>query len=116
MKMIVERIMGWESLYVLQNSANFIEWTTQIGVVPDLFLLDIQMEPYDGFELLSMLRGNPRFGASKVIAVTASVMSEQVARLKQSGFDGAIAKPLSIDVFPGLLEKVLTGESVWHIA
>jgi len=115
MKAIVERIMKLRTLYVLQNRADFVEQVKQLGVTPDIFLFDIQMQPYDGFELLSMLRGDPEFNRSKVVALTASVMSEEVARLKRRGFDGAIAKPLNIEAFPDLIAKIMDGESVWYI-
>jgi CheY-like chemotaxis protein len=115
MKAIVERIMKLQTLHVLQNSADFIQQVKQIGVMPDIFLFDIQMQPYDGFELLTMLRNDPEFSGSKVVALTASVMSEEVARLKKSGFDGAIAKPLNIEAFPDLIARIVNGESVWYI-
>jgi two-component system sensor histidine kinase TorS len=115
MKAIVERVMKLQTLHVLRNSADFMHQVKQLGVRPDIFLFDIQMDPYDGFDLLSMLRNDPQFGSSKVVALTASVMSEEVARLKQSGFDGAIAKPLNIEVFPDLIAKIVNGEHVWYI-
>lgn len=115
MKMVVERVMGLQTLHVLQSSADFVQQVTGLGVVPDIFLLDIQMKPYDGFELLSMLRSDPQFTDSKVIALTASVTNEEVSLLKSGGFDGAIAKPLNIDVFPGLVARIVNGESVWFI-
>lgn len=115
MKMVVERVMGLPTLYVLQSQADFVQQVKELGVVPDIFLLDIQMEPYDGVELLSMLRGDPQFEKSKVIALTASVTNEEVSLLKNGGFDGAIAKPLNIDAFPDLIAKIINGESVWYI-
>jgi len=115
MKAIVERIMKLQTLYVLQNRADFVEQVKQIGMMPDIFLFDIQMKPYDGFDLLAMLRDDPEFNKSKVVALTASVMSEEVARLKRRGFDGAIAKPLNIEAFPDLIAKIINGESVWYI-
>jgi CheY-like chemotaxis protein len=115
MKMVVERVMGLPSLYVLQNRADFVQQVKGLGVVPDIFLLDIQMKPYDGVELLTMLREDPQFNKSKVIALTASVTNEEVSLLKSGGFDGAIAKPLNIDAFPDLIARVLNGESVWYI-
>lgn len=115
MKMIVERIMKLQTLHVLQNGANFMEQVRQLCAKPDIFLFDIQMKPYDGFELLSMLRNDPEFSGSKVVALTASVMSEEVASLKQHGFDGAIAKPLNIEAFPDLIARIMDGESIWYI-
>ena len=115
MKAIVERVMKLQTLHVLQNRADFMEQVKQIGVMPDIFLFDIQMKPYDGFDLLAMLRDDPEFKMSKVVALTASVMSEEVARLKRRGFDGAIAKPLNIEAFPDLITRIINGESVWYI-
>jgi two-component system sensor histidine kinase TorS len=115
MKAIVERVMKLQTLHVLQNRADFMQQVKQLDVTPDIFLFDIQMNPYDGFDLLSMIRNDPQFNSSKVVALTASVMSEEVARLKESGFDGAIAKPLNIEVFPDLIAKIIKGESVWYI-
>ena len=115
MKMVVERVMGLPTLHVLKSRADFVQQVKGLGVVPDVFLLDIQMKPYDGVELLSMLRGDPQFNQSKVIALTASVTNEEVSLLKSSSFDGAIAKPLNIEAFPGLIAKIMNGERVWYI-
>ena len=61
--------------------------------VPDVIFLDIHMKPHDGFEMLTRLRQHPIFAASTIIAVTASVMNEEVDRLREAGFNGAIGKP-----------------------
>jgi two-component system cell cycle response regulator DivK len=115
MKAIVERVLKLPALHVLQSSADFVQQVDQLGVTPDLFLFDIQMDPYDGFDLLAMIRESPQYSDSKVVALTASVMSGEVARLKESGFDGAIAKPLDIEVFPGLIARIMGGEQAWYI-
>ena len=116
MKMIVERVMNLETIHILRSSANFLQQVKMLSATPDLILMDIQMRPHNGFELLSMLRNDAQFHRSKVVALTASVMNEQVMRLKNSGFDGAIAKPLNIHEFPNLIARIMRGESVWHIA
>ena len=116
MKMVVERVMKLPTLYILQSGADFAEQVKGLGVVPDVFMLDIQMKPYDGVELLSMLRKDSQIKNSKVIALTASVTNEEVSLLKSGGFDGAIAKPLNIEVFPDLIARIINGEQVWYIA
>jgi len=115
MKMVVERVMKLPTLYVLQSRADFVQQVKGLGVVPDVFLLDIQMKPYDGVELLSMLRKDPQFKCSKVIALTASVTNEEVSLLKSGCFDGAIAKPLNIEVLPDLIARIINGEQIWYI-
>lgn len=116
MKMVVNRVMKLPTLYILQSNADFVQQVKDLGVIPDLFMLDIQIKPYNGFELLSMLRSDPLFSKSKVIALTASVTNEEVSLLTSGGFDGAIAKPLNIEVFPDLIARIIKGEQVWHIA
>ena len=116
MKMVVERVMGLPKLHVLQSRADFVQQVKDLGVVPDVILLDIHMKPYGGIELLSMLRGDPQFKCSKVVALTASVTNEEVSLLKDSGFDGAIAKPLNIDAFPNLIARITNGEQIWYVA
>ena len=116
MKMVVERVMKLPTLHVLQSGADFVQQVKGLGVVPDVFMLDIQMKPFDGVELLGMLRKDPQFQCSKVIALTASVTNEEVSLLKSGGFDGAIAKPLNIEVFPDLIARIIRGEQVWYIA
>lgn len=115
MKMVVERVMGLPTLHVLESRSDFLQQVKELGVVPDIFLLDIQMKPYGGAELLSMLRSDPQFEKSKVIALTASVTNEEVSLLKSGGFDGAIAKPLNIEVFPDLIARIINGEHIWYI-
>jgi CheY-like chemotaxis protein len=115
MKMIVERVMKLPKLYVLESRADIVQQVDELGVRPDVILMDIQMKPYDGFALLSMLKGDSRLRQCKVVALTASVTNEEVSLLQKSGFDGAIAKPLDIEVFPSLIDRTLNGEPVWHI-
>jgi two-component system sensor histidine kinase TorS len=116
MKMVVERVMKLPTLHVLQSQDDFVQQVEGLGIMPDVFMLDIQMKPYDGFELLSMLRSDLNFNKCKVIAITASVTNDEVSLLKSSGFDGAIAKPLNIEVFPDLIARIINGEQVWYIA
>lgn len=75
MKAIVEKVMKLQTLHVLQSSTDFVQQVKCLGVMPDIFLFDIQMKPLDGFELLALLRDDPAFNRSKVVALTASVMS-----------------------------------------
>lgn len=116
MKLIVENLMKIPSLTIFRGSEGFPEKLNHLEKIPDIFLLDIHITPYDGFEMLAILRADKRFKKSKIIAVTASVMGEEVDQLKQSGFDGAISKPLNISLFPDLIARVVKGENVWFIS
>jgi CheY-like chemotaxis protein len=72
------------------------------------------MEPIDGFEMLRLIHQEERYQKIPVVALTASVMNEEVRKLRESGFDGVIAKPLNYETFPRTLQRILNGEEVWN--
>ncbi len=113
---IMTLALGITTLTVFEDGTDFMARLKALPTKPDVVLLDIHIIPHDGFELLRMLRADPEYRNVKVIALTASVMNEEVKRLRTNGFDGAIAKPLSVTTFPDLLKRMANGESVWHIA
>ena len=116
MKMIMENAMGVDHLTIFEDSTDFVPRLTSLDQKPDVFLLDIHVKPHNGFEMLEVLRGHPDYQQCKIIALTASVMNEEVEKLRQCGFDGAIGKPLSMQTFPELMTRILNGEVVWHVA
>jgi CheY-like chemotaxis protein len=103
-------------LVIFEDSAGFLEKIKALPRKPDVFLLDIHVRPYDGYEMLAMLRADAEYANSAVIALTASVTNEEVIKLRERGFSGAVGKPFSIATFPGLIRRIAAGESVWHIA
>ncbi len=107
--------LGYSRVTILDSSADFMARIAALPSVPDVIFLDIHIQPHDGFEMLAGLRQHPVFASRSVIAVTASVMNEEVQRLRDAGFDGAIGKPLDFENFAALVERALGGESVWHI-
>src|SRR5689334_6319716 len=88
LELLLRRVMGVTQLWIFENSANFIERVKALPRVPDLFLLDIQMQPHSGFEMLEMLRSDPAFRGARAVALTASVMVEEIELLRKSGFNG----------------------------
>ncbi|MDZ4763820.1 MAG: response regulator [Chloroflexota bacterium] len=64
-------------------------------VVPALILMDIQMPEMSGYQLLAVIRSEPRWQHIPIIAVTAHVMSSDQERILAAGFDGYIPKPVS---------------------
>lgn len=115
MKMMMKRVPHVSDITVFEDSADFISRAAAIVPTPALILLDIHVQPFDGFTMLKQLRADDRFSNSRIIALTASVMNEEVSQLRTSGFDGAIAKPLSLQTFPSLISRIINGDSVWHI-
>ncbi|MBN1284273.1 MAG: response regulator [Anaerolineae bacterium] len=115
MRACLTRGMGYHNVWIFEDSIDFESQLNGVELKPDVVFLDIHIEPVDGFAMLERIRQSETYRSTKVIALTASVMNEEVKMLKDAGFDGVIAKPLDYDTFPGALERILKGEQVWHI-
>jgi CheY-like chemotaxis protein len=115
LELLLTRGLGYTKVCLFENSEDFMARVEALPQRPDLVFLDIHMRPSNGFEMLHMLRQHPDYRQIMVIALTASVMNEEVQLLKASGFNGAISKPIDQIVFPRLLERILSGEEVWNI-
>lgn len=79
-----------------------------------LILQDLQIPHEDGYTILEQIRVHPRLQATRVVAVTANVMPEDVERTRQAGFDGFLGKPIDRRRFPDQIERILRGERVWE--
>jgi CheY-like chemotaxis protein len=112
---IVLQQMNLTHIAIFENSANFAERLAQLPFQPDLIFLDIHMEPISGFEMLAILRALPQYEKCSIVALTASVMNEEVIKLREAGFNGVIPKPIDIDAFPELVEKLVAGQEVWRV-
>jgi CheY-like chemotaxis protein len=115
MEVLMKRRLGYQNITIFEDSDRFLDRLESLATTPDVVFLDIHMHPYTGFELLEMLRQDQRYINTKVIALTASVMNEEVELLQKAGFDGGLSKPLDQQLFPELLQKILDGEAVWYI-
>lgn len=116
MELLLRNMLGITSYAIWENGQNFIPRLEALDPQPDVFMLDIHMEPFTGFELLTMIRQHPDFKEHRVYALTASVMNEEIDQLRAAGFDGVIGKPLDADTFPELIKEIEAGMSVWKIA
>jgi two-component system cell cycle response regulator DivK len=114
MKLMLIRRLKHQDVTIWEDSTNFLEKILALPTIPDVIFVDIHMEPVNGFGILEVLRAQPQFKISKIIALTASVMNEEVDLLRQAGFDGVIGKPLDGASFPDLLDRILQGEKVWR--
>jgi two-component system, cell cycle response regulator DivK len=115
MKLLVEKTLHVKNYAIFENSTDFLPRIRNLPVQPDIILLDIHVSPFNGFQMLQMIREDPVYFDTKVVALTASVMNEEVERLRKSGFDGAIGKPITLSTFPVVIERILNGESIWQV-
>lgn len=63
---------------------------------PTIILLDLSMPVMDGWETITVLRNDPQFELTPIIAVTAHAMEGDAEKVADAGFDGYITKPFNI--------------------
>lgn len=115
MRMLLVGRMQIPHVTIFENSENFLEKVQALQPKPDIIFLDIHMTPIDGFAMLKLLKQLEWAKQSRIVALTASVMNEEVMMLRQSGFSGCLAKPIDLNTFPDTFQQILDGESVWRI-
>jgi CheY-like chemotaxis protein len=115
MELILRHDMGLDDVTIFADSNDFLARVEVLNPVPDLIFLDIHLQPLDGFQMLSLLREHPVFATRPIIALTASVMNEEIEQLRDAGFNGVIAKPINLETFPEKIHAILDGEELWMI-
>jgi two-component system cell cycle response regulator DivK len=71
--------------------------------------MDIQLPGINGIEALRQLRAEATTASIPVIAVTASVMPSHRRDITDAGFDGYVAKPISLREFVEAVRVGLQG-------
>ncbi|WP_447985268.1 response regulator [Nitrospira sp. Nam74] len=74
---------------------------------PALVLMDIQLPGMDGITAFRRLRSEQITKQIPVIAVTASAMTLDKAKIMQAGFDGYQSKPIHVKDFAEEVRRVL---------
>jgi len=115
MRMLLSDRMRLTDVTILEDSGDFLAQVEALDPKPSVIFLDIHMEPLNGFEMLDILHSLPWTANVPIIALTASVMNEEVQKLKSSGFNGCLAKPIDLATFPEVLRRILDGETIWRI-
>ncbi len=115
MSLLLKVRMRLPDVTIFEDSTDFLARVESLAPKPDLILLDIHMKPHDGFEMLHMLRSLSWAKDLPIIALTASVMSEEIDQLQEAGFDGCLGKPIDMDVFPELFDRIHAGENIWRV-
>src|SRR5690606_35459876 len=87
MKTLLTRGLGYEDVTMFESSDDFVDRLEGLTDKPDVIFLDIHMEPIDGFAMLNVIRHHAALNSVPVVALTASVMNEEIRRLRDAGFD-----------------------------
>jgi two-component system cell cycle response regulator DivK len=74
---------------------------------PSLVLMDIRLPGIDGVEALRRLRAEETTREIPIMAMTASVMSEDRQKIMAAGFDGYQSKPINVTDFVAAVAQLL---------
>jgi len=74
---------------------------------PSLVLMDIRLPGIDGIQALGRLRAETATRGIPVIAMTASVMTNDRQKVLDAGFDAFQSKPIKIKDFVAAVEQLL---------
>ena len=74
---------------------------------PRLVLMDIRLPGIDGIEALGQLRAEPATRDIPVMAMTASVMTQDRRKIMEAGFDAFQGKPIKVKEFVAAVERLL---------
>jgi two-component system, sensor histidine kinase len=64
---------------------------------PELVLCDLSLPGLDGFGVARALRANPSTSCSRLVALTGYSSEEIAGSVRRAGFDGHMAKPVSLE-------------------
>ena len=69
------------------------------GFSPNLVVMDIQLQDVSGLDLIALLKDDAELCEVPVLAVTAYAGKGDEERIRESGAEGYLAKPVSIGPF-----------------
>jgi two-component system, chemotaxis family, chemotaxis protein CheY len=101
--------LGFEDI---DEAPDVLEALVKMGEKPyDLVLVDWQMEPVSGHELVKFVRGDDRFARTCVIVMTAAKKVDHVVAAKKAGADGFIGKPFSGETLKAKIDATFLARS-----
>lgn len=112
MQLTAEHVLHIKNLVIFEDSTNIVSRIRSLDRRPDIIFLDIQVRPHDGYEMVTMIRQDPVLRGVKVVAITASAVNA-IERLRASGFDGMIDKPVNPLSLLSLIERIIQGAQIW---
>ena len=108
--MCTSKLLRWSGHRVdcAENGMQAVEMSAANGY--DAVLMDVQMPDMDGVEAMLMIRMRERLSGrhTPLIAVTAHALHSDREMLIDKGFDGYVAKPVTIDAILGEIHARLS--------
>jgi CheY-like chemotaxis protein len=74
---------------------------------PSHIILDLKIPRKNGLEVLSIIRGEPRTRALRVVVLTSSAEKSDLERATQLGIDLYLIKPVDFSTFLGTIDQIV---------
>jgi CheY-like chemotaxis protein len=113
-ELLIVHLLEGAQFHIFNDSTDLLSRLESLEWKPNLILADIHMQPYNGYEVLAMLRQRSEYKNTKIIAITAGLTNEDSERLRRAGFDGVIAKPIDANKFASYIDHILEDGEVWN--
>jgi two-component system, OmpR family, response regulator len=98
------RTKGYATLNANSGNACFNILKKQI---PDLILLDVRMEPMDGWQILGQIKKNSDYKSIPVLMLTGSTLTTEMAKRYNICMDDYITKPFHLEDLYAAINRIL---------
>jgi two-component system cell cycle response regulator DivK len=83
---------------------------------PDLIIMDLQLPDMSGLDVTRSLKADSDTSGIAIIATTAYALHGDEEKIRASGCDGYMAKPISVSDLLDLIEALITRSPGAHFA
>jgi two-component system, cell cycle response regulator DivK len=108
-QILVQRTLAFAGYRVMVASCGIEGIDAAVREMPDLILMDINLPDLSGREVTTKLRGDERFRATPIVALTALSQAGEREKAIAAGASGYLTKPIDVDKLPDQVAHYLTG-------
>ncbi|MEF7612612.1 response regulator [Aquincola sp. MAHUQ-54] len=101
-------LLRWPRVTLAQADSGEAGIALARSMRPDVVLLDLRLPDMDGLEVLAALKSDDSTRGLRVIALSASAMTEDVRAVRDAGAADYWTKPLDFQQFLGDMQRLLT--------
>ncbi len=111
---VTQRLLSREGFEVLlaKDGLDALHQTEE--VLPDVFLVDIEMPRMDGFDLTSTLRSDPRTAQVPIVMITSRTAEKHRGRALELGVDVFLGKPYRDEELLGHIRRLIKAAELQH--